>query len=159
MIEIQTSADNTTAESKGEYVAFRIGSQEFCINILSIREIRGWTQETALPHVPSFVRGVINLRGSIVPIVDLAARLGLLKLDPTTRNVIVIVQIDRQIVGLLVDAVSDILRTEGLKFQATPDVASEVAKSFVTGVLAMEGRMISKIALEAVFPVQDKLAA
>ena len=76
---------------------------------MSVREIRGWTPATALPHAPAYVRGVINLRGSVLPIVDLAERLGFPQTEATQRHVIIVVQVDAQIVGLLVDAVSDIL--------------------------------------------------
>ena len=62
--------------SPREYITFRIGSQEFCIDIMAVREIRGWTPATPLPHAPGFVRGVINLRGAVLPIIDLAERLG-----------------------------------------------------------------------------------
>src|SRR5208337_1829190 len=92
-----------------ELIAFRVGRQEFCINVMMVREIRGWTAATSLPRSPRYVRGVINLRGAVLPIVDLAIRLGLPANEPTARNVIIVVQIGQQQVGLLVDAVSDIL--------------------------------------------------
>ncbi len=144
--------ENIENPNASELVAFRVGEQEYCVNIMSVREIRGWTPATALPDAPDFVRGVINLRGSVLPIVDLAKRLGLQATDPTARHVIIISQIGTQIVGLLVDAVSDILTVVGEKIQPTPDVASDVAKSFVRGVLAIEDRMISLIDLDRVLP-------
>ncbi|MGD0722651.1 MAG: chemotaxis protein CheW [Roseiarcus sp.] len=134
-----------------ELMAFRIGAQEFCIDIGSVREIRGWTPATALPHSPEFVRGVINLRGAVLPIVDLAARLGLESVDPTSRHVIIVAQVGRQIIGLLVDAVSEILTVGDGTVQPTPDVASEMARRFVRGVLAINGRMISLVALDDIF--------
>ena|SRR5260370_37300334 len=135
-----------------ELMAFRIGAQEFCIDIVSVREIRGWTPATALPHSPQFVRGVINLRGAVLPIVDLAARLGLESVDPSSRHVIIVAQVGRQIVGLLVDAVSEILTVPDGTVQPTPNVASEMAKTFVRGVLALNGRMISLVALDEILP-------
>jgi purine-binding chemotaxis protein CheW len=135
-----------------ELMAFRIGSQEFCVDIVSVREIRGWTPATALPHSPDFVRGVINLRGVVLPIVDLAARLGLARVEPTSRHVIIVAQVGKQIVGLLVDAVSEILTVTDDMIQPTPDVASEMAKTFVRGVLAINERMISLIALDEILP-------
>jgi purine-binding chemotaxis protein CheW len=131
---------------------FASALQEFCLNIVSVREIRGWTPATALPHSPSFVRGVINLRGVVLPIIDLAARLGLASLEPTSRHVIIVAQVGRQIVGLLVDAVSEILTITDDLVQPTPDVASEMAKTFVRGVLAIDQRMISLIALDEILP-------
>jgi purine-binding chemotaxis protein CheW len=144
---------NTTHTPIGvELMAFRIGAQEFCVDIVSVREIRGWTPATALPHSPMFVRGVINLRGVVLPIVDLAARLGLASVEPTSRHVIIVAQIGQQIVGLLVDAVSEILTVTDDMIQPTPDVASEMAKTFVRGVLAINERMISLIALDEILP-------
>lgn len=141
-----------------ELIAFRVGRQEFCINVMTVREIRGWTAATALPRSPRYVRGVINLRGAVLPIVDLAVRLGLPSTEPTARNVIIVVQIAHQQIGLLVDAVSDILTTNDNNIQPAPDVASELVKSFVKGLLPVDGRMISLISLDHVLPVELEAA-
>lgn len=142
-----------------EFVAFRVGSQEFCIDIMGVREIRGWAQATPLPHAPTYVRGVINLRGAVLPIVDLAMRFGLGLTEPTARSVIIVVQVQQQVIGLLVDAVSDILTVSEASMQPTPDIASELAKTFVKGVYAVDGRMISIVSLDCVLPVSTKAAA
>ncbi|MHB8887034.1 MAG: chemotaxis protein CheW [Methylovirgula sp.] len=149
----------TDAMDGRELTAFRIGAQEFCVDIMAVREIRGFTPATPLPQSPGFVRGVINLRGAVLPIVDLSARLGFGPSEPTARHVIMVVQVGEQVVGLLVDAVSDILTVSGDAVQPTPDVASEMAKMFVRGVLAIDGRMISHIALDNVLPVLECEAA
>ena len=141
-----------TAGRPRELISFRIGAQEFCVDIMAVREIRGWTAATQLPRSPSFVCGVINLRGAVLPIVDLAARLGFDRAEPTARHVIIVTQIGAQAVGLLVDAVSDILTVTDDVIQPTPDVASEIAKTFVRGLLAVEGRMISLVGLERILP-------
>ncbi len=146
--EIKTKSNDDALE----LVAFCVGDQEYCVNIMSVREIRGWTKETSLPLTPPFVRGVINLRGSVVPVVDLASRLGLEQTEPSARHVIIIMQIGEQAVGLVVDAVSDILTILKEKIQPTPDVSSEAAKGFVEGVLAMEERMINLLDLSTVLP-------
>jgi purine-binding chemotaxis protein CheW len=142
-----------------ELIAFRVGRQEFCINVMMVREIRGWTAATALPRAPRYIRGVINLRGAVLPIVDLAVRLGLPSTEPTARNVIIVVQIAQQQVGLLVDAVSDILTTSDNRIQPAPDVASDLVRSFVKGLLPVDGRMISLISLDQVVPVEELEAA
>ena len=144
-------------QSKGnssarEYITFRIGQQYFCVDIMMVREIRGWTPATALPRAPGFVRGVINLRGIVLPIVDLSERLGFPPAEPTPRHVIIVAQTGRQIVGLLVDAVSDIIAQPADKVQATPDVGSEAARSFVIGVAPVDDRMISVVALDSLMP-------
>lgn len=142
-----------------ELIAFRVGAQEFCVDIMSVREIRGWSPVTALPQSPVFVRGVVNLRGAVLPIVDLAARLGFPPAEPTARHVIIVAQIGQQVVGLLVDAVSDILTATDDLVQATPDVASDLAKTFVRGVIAIDQRMISLIALDNILPALERDAA
>ena len=142
-----------------ELISFRIGEQEFCVDIMVVREIRGWTPATPLPRSPSFLRGVINLRGAVLPIVDLASRLGFEAAEPTQRHVIIVAQIDRQIVGLLVDAVSDILTVSDDLVQPPPDVASEMVRNFVQGLLAIDGRMISLISLDRILPNADLEAA
>jgi purine-binding chemotaxis protein CheW len=152
-------AQNGSIEADNrELIAFRVSAQEFCINVKTVREIRGWTQATALPRSPRYVRGVINLRGSVLPIVDLAQRLGLVSTEPTARNVIIVVQIKHQQIGLLVDAVSDILTVPASTIQPAPDVASELVKIFVRGLLPVDGRMISLISLDQVLPEELEAA-
>lgn len=148
-----------SAAARRELISFRIGHQEFCVDIMSVREIRGWTPATPLPRTPSFMKGVINLRGAVLPIVDLGARLGLDTGEPTARHVIMVVSIGDRTVGLLVDAVSDILDLTDDLVQPTPDVASEQVKSFVKGIFAVDGRMISVIELDRVLPEPEAEAA
>lgn len=85
--------DANTIADRRELISFRIGAQEFCVDIMAVREIRGWTPATPLPHSPAYVRGVINLRGAVLPIVDLAERLGLPPSTPTQRHVIIVAQV------------------------------------------------------------------
>jgi purine-binding chemotaxis protein CheW len=146
-------------EAERELIAFRIGEQEFCIDIMAVREIRGWHPATPLPHAPAFVVGVINLRGAVLPIIDLSARLGLGVVEPSRRHVTIVCRIGPQLVGLLVDAVLDILTVAEDQIQPTPDLASEAAAAFVRGVLAIDGRMISLIGLDRLLPDADAEAA
>ena len=147
------------SSSTRELIAFRIDGREFCVDIMQVRDIRGWTPATPLPHSPAYVRGVINLRGAVMPVIDMATRLGCKPTEPSVRHVIMVTQVENQIIGLLVDAVSDILTVTEADIQPTPDVASELAKTFVRGVLAIDGRMISLIALDHVLPTQEPMAA
>ena len=114
------------SQGSRELIAFRIGDQEFCVNIMLVREIRGWTPATALPHAPPFVMGVINLRGVVLPIVDLAGRLGMKTAEPTPRHVIIVTQVKSKVIGLLVDAVSDILTVTDDNIQPTPEISSDL---------------------------------
>lgn len=145
--------------SRREMIAFRIGEQEFCVDIMSVREIRGWTAATPLPHAQPYMRGVINLRGAVLPIVDLSARLGFGPTEPQARHVIIVVACGSQQAGLLVDAVSDILGVADEMLQPTPNVASETVRAFIHGIIAIDGRMIGQIGLERIFPETEAEAA
>ncbi len=150
------SINELKSSAARELIAFTVGNQEFCIDVKSVREIRGWTPATLLPHSQPFVRGVINLRGAVLPIMDLAVRLGFPPAEVMGRHVIIVVQVGSQVIGLLVDAVSDILTVNHSDVMPPPDVASEMAKRFVCGILAMEGRMISLLSVDNVLPERER---
>lgn len=152
----------TTQTQSGEpqeFIAFHVGEQTYCIDIITVREIRGWTPATPLPHAPSFVRGVINLRGSVLPVVDLAARLGLPVKEPTARHAVVVVQSNGQVVGLLVEAVSNIMMIAPDAIQPTPEVASDLSKSFIQGIVAAEREVISVLIVKNLLPESPPVAA
>jgi purine-binding chemotaxis protein CheW len=142
----------STQLNANEMIAFRIGTQEFCVYVTSIREIRSWTPVTRIPHAPSYVLGIVNLRGLVLPIVDLAARLGFPSVEPGPRHAIMVAETQSQVVGLLVDGVSDIISVEGKDVQPTPDVASSLARNFVSGIISIDARLISVITLENLMP-------
>ncbi len=154
-----TEPQTQVGTARREFIAFCIGEQEFCVDIMSVREIRGWAPATPLPQTPDFIRGVINLRGAVLPIMELATRLGLQANEPTVRSVIIVVSTAGRTVGLLVDAVSDILSVTQDVIQPTPDVACDRVKAFVRGLISMDSRMISEIALERLMPELDAIAA
>jgi purine-binding chemotaxis protein CheW len=152
-------AVRSLAEGNRELIAFRIGEQEFCVNIMSVREIRGWTPATPLPHSPSHVLGVINLRGAVLPIMDLSRRLGMKPVEPTTRHVIIVVQVRSKVIGLLVEAVSDILTVTEDNIQPTPEISSDLERQYARGILAIDKRMICLIELGALFTDAESEAA
>ena len=141
---------------RAELIAFNIGEQEFCVNTTSVREIRGWTPTTALPHAPNFVLGVVNLRGVVLPIVDLAVRLGFPSTQPTARHAIIVVEAGRQIAGLLVDGVSNIFTADEEQIQSTPEIAADTARLYVRGVIAMDGRLIGVMDIANLLPAPSK---
>lgn len=152
------TARNLT-EGNRELIAFRIGDQEFCVNIMSVREIRGWTPATGMPHSPSYVLGVINLRGAVLPIIDLSARLGMKAAEPSARHVIIVAQVKNQVAGLLVDAVSDILTVTDENIQPVPEISSDLERQYARGIFAIDKRMICMIELDALFPDTESEAA
>jgi purine-binding chemotaxis protein CheW len=126
-----------------QYITFLATGQEFAADIMTIREIRGWTDTTPLPHVPDYVRGVINLRGIVLPVIDLKARLGLGKTEATPKHVIIVVNADGRTIGILVEAVSDILTVAPEDIQSVPDVMRESQNEYVEGIAVLDGRMVT----------------
>ena len=147
-----------TSKSQVEFVTFSAGEQSFSIEITQVREIRRWSPVTALPHVPQEVLGVMNLRGSVIPIYDLAARFGLGQTPENPRNVIVVAMHGGQTVGLLVEAVSEILSVPRDQIQETPDIRSEMARQSITGVIPIESGMTRVIDLGAVLHHSGRVA-
>ena len=142
-----------------ELLSFKVGEQEYSVDIMSVREIRGWTRATPLPHASAYVRGVINLRGTVLPIIDLACRLGIGVTETTERNVIIVVPMQGQTIGLLVDAVSDILSIPRTDLQAPPDMLSDTSNTFVRALTVVEGRMLRILDLPSVYPNREGTAA
>jgi purine-binding chemotaxis protein CheW len=142
-----------------EFIAFRLGQQEFCVDVMRLREIRGWTPATPVPHSPSAMLGVINLRGFVLPIIDLAIYLGFAPATPSSRHAIMVVEIGQQTIGILVEAVSEIFMISEGEIQPTPDVALERAKNVIHGVISLEGRMIGIISLDDIQGTAGPIAA
>jgi len=142
-----------------EFVTFFAGGQSFSLDITHVREIRRWTAVTPLPHAPKEVLGVMNLRGSVIPIYDLSARFGLGSTPENPRNVVVVAMIDNQTVGLLVEAVSEILSVQRSQIQDTPDVRSDSARQSITGVIPIDEGMTRVIDLAAVIQSKGRQAA
>ena len=150
---------DTNRSEQTEFLSFRIGETEYSVEIMSVREIRGWTRTTSLPHAPRFVRGVINLRGTVLPVVDLAMRLGLEETEPEERNVIIVVDVGTRVMGLRVDAVSDILSFTEDQLQPPPDVATSASAPFVKALTILDDRMVRLLDLEVVLPTGEEIAA
>ncbi|MDI1363599.1 MAG: chemotaxis protein CheW [bacterium] len=146
------------AELALELISFCIGEQEFCIDVKTVREIRGWTPATPIPHAPSYLRGVINLRGAIMPVIDLRNRLGLGVTVPETRHVIVVVECQDRLAGILVDAVSETFTVSRDHLQPAPDLGVEEQR-FIQAIISMESRLITYLRMNDVFPARVKEAA
>ncbi|MDQ0465917.1 purine-binding chemotaxis protein CheW [Caulobacter ginsengisoli] len=143
-----------------ELISFEIAGQEFCIDISAVREIRGWTQAMPMPHTPDYLLGVINLRGLVMPVVDLGNRLGLGVTEASSRHVIVVVQHGSRTAGLLVDAVQETFVVDEASFQPPPDLGDmATGPRFVDAILPLEGRMLSRLVVGSLLPAQEREAA
>ncbi len=134
-----------------QFISFNIGNEEYAIDIMAVREIKGWTDTTALPNQPQYILGVMNLRGTIVPVVDLRCRFGMGLTDASRSHVVIIVAVLDRIVGLLVDAVSDILTIDRSEIRPVPDMDRGVSARFLRGIVSVNETMVVLLALEELF--------
>lgn len=141
---------NALTNASLEIIAFRLNDQSFCVRTRSIREIRGWVPVTAMPHAPYEVLGVINLRGMVIPIIDLAAKLGMQGTEASERSAIIVTDVNNMTMGLLVEGVSDILTVPADSLQPVPQNAGQ-ATQFIDGILAHQDQMICFLNLEELF--------
>jgi purine-binding chemotaxis protein CheW len=142
-----------------ELLTFQLADQEYSLDIMSVREIRGWTRTTPLPHAPSYMKGVINLRGTVLPVMDLSQRLGLKPRDHTDRNVIIVVNHEDSMTGLLVDAVSDIIALTSDDLQPPPEMQSSNSPNVVSALTLIDERMIRVLDLSSIVGSSSASAA
>ena len=143
-------AGKDAAGDTRQIVTFRIGDEYYGLDIRAVREIRAWTAATTLPNTPEFVRGVVNLRGMIVPILDLRARFGRGMTEPTRTHVVIVVSVDTQLVGFLVDAVSDIVTISADGIMPLPSIDGSDAGECLDGIITIGEQMVALIAGERV---------
>ncbi|OWV76900.1 chemotaxis protein CheW [Rhizobium sp. J15] len=151
--------NNSAIKQSGAYleiVSFHLGDQEFCIDIMAIREIRGWAPVTPMPHTPPYVLGLINLRGAVIPVIDMACRLGMKMTEPSERSAIIVTDIAGKLVGLLVEQVSDMMTIKSEDLQPPPEIIPEAQRAFCRGIVALEKTMVCFLNLDTV--IADELS-
>jgi purine-binding chemotaxis protein CheW len=131
-----------------QFVSFMVGDQYYCVDIMAVREIKAWTGTTSLPNSQAYIRGVINLRGTIVPVLDLRMRFGQGLTDPTPSHVVVIVAVGETQSGLLVDGVSDIVTVPRRDIAVLPDLEGEERNPFFDGLITGQDNLLAVIALD-----------
>jgi purine-binding chemotaxis protein CheW len=131
-----------------QLISFAIGDDQYGVDIMAVREIKGWTEITHLPRQPDYVRGVLNLRGVIVPIVDLRCRFGQGLTQATPLHIVIIVQIAAKPIGLLADRVLDIVSLDESQVQPVPRIAHAQRLNFLSGLVTIDGAMIALIDLQ-----------
>lgn len=153
--------DEMASIRQRQYITFTIGAEEYGTPILTVQEIRGWMKTTPLPNTPTYVKGVTNLRGNIVPVFDLRARFSGALTEVTERHVVVMVEIDGRTIGLLVDAISDILSVNEPDIQPPPTEALAVDTHYLDGLVASGDRMVALVNIDKLFDAQtvEKITA
>jgi purine-binding chemotaxis protein CheW len=128
-----------------QFISFAIGGDQYGVDIMAVREIKGWSEITHLPRQPDYMRGVLNLRGAMVPIIDLRCRFGQGVTEATPLHVVIVVQIGPRMVGLLADRVLDIISFEASQVQAVPRVTLASRLDFLSGLVTIDSAMIALI--------------
>lgn len=139
-----------------QLVSFTIGNEEFGVDILFVQEINRMLQITKVPNSPNYVDGVINLRGRVIPVIDLRAKLGLQRKEHDTHTRIIVVEVAGKTVGFIVDAVKEVLRIPKNITEAPPDLVSGVNSEFIMAVGKLEDRLITLIDLEKILSLNEK---
>jgi purine-binding chemotaxis protein CheW len=142
--------DTARLDGRQQFLTFCLGKEEYGIEILDVQEIKGYSPVTPIPNAPGHVKGLMNLRGAVVPVVDLRARFGMPAQDYTPFTVIIVVKVGSKVVGLIVDAVSDVLDVNADQLEATPDCGATVDTSFLTGLAHAGERLIGLLEVERV---------
>jgi purine-binding chemotaxis protein CheW len=148
-IELNDSEHEVGGANSIQLIAFSIGEQAYGVEITTVREIRAWNGATPLPNTRAYVRGVVNLRGTIVPIFDLRARFGAGVTEATKTHVVVVLAVGEKWIGILVDAVSDILTVQKNDIHAVPEGES-MDSELLNGIVTHDSRMVGLIDLQAV---------
>ncbi|HLS81167.1 MAG TPA: chemotaxis protein CheW [Steroidobacter sp.] len=138
--------DNAVAAGSNQVLTFTLGDETYGVDILRVQEIRGWAPVTRIPQTPPHVLGVLNLRGSIVPIVDLRMRFALERAEYTPLTVIIVLSVEtaagRRDMGLVVDGVSDVIDVGPDDIKSAPEMGDQASTDFVKGLAAVSGRMV-----------------
>ena len=145
----RSSSAAAAASAAAEYLTFRLGQEEYGIDILRVQEIRSYEQPTRMAHAPEFIKGVIDLRGVIVPIVDLRLKLGCATADYTDFTVVIILNVGGTVLGAVVDAVADVVALPQDSIKPAPQFQGQVDSSFVRGIASVGERMLIVVDIES----------
>jgi len=141
--DIMDQAVKVMEEREGKYLTFTLADEEYGIGILKIKEIIGMMPVTTVPQTPEFVKGVINLRGKVIPVIDLRLRFGMESIDYTERTCIIVVEMDGTVrtvqIGIVVDSVSEVLNIKGEDIEDTPTFGTKLDTNYILGMAKMEG--------------------
>lgn len=142
-----------------QYLTFIMAEEEYGVDILSVQEIRGWDDATPIPNSPDFVKGVINLRGTIVPIIDLRLRFGLVQADYGPMTVVIVLKVaserSNKVIGIVVDAVSDVYSLSSDEMRHPPDMGDEVNTSFIKGLADVKGKMVILLDIDVLLNLKE----
>ena len=146
-----TSADTTG----GEYLSFTLGNEHYGVDILKVQEIRGYDAVTRVPDAPDYIKGVINLRGTIVPVIDLRLKLRLENARYDAFTVMIVLNVEDRVVGIVVDSVSDVIPLNAEQIRPTPEFGAAVDTRFISGIGTQDDRMLILLDIETLLDTAD----
>jgi purine-binding chemotaxis protein CheW len=132
----------------GEFLTFALGGEEYGVEILKVQEIRGYDAPTRLPDAPDYIRGVVNLRGTIVPVVDMRVKFRLANADCGPTTVMIVLHLGARVVGMVVDSVSDVVRLDAAQVREVPELGAAIDRQFLTGIGTLDERMLILLDIE-----------
>lgn len=151
-----SASGRVASQNSAEYLTFRLGAEEYGIDILRVQEIRSFEEPTRIANAPPFIKGVVNLRGVIVPVVDLRIKLGCEKVEYNSFTVVIVLNVKGRVVGAVVDSVSDVLELERDHIKPAPDMGnSAVDTAFITGIASVAERMLILMDIESLMSSPD----
>jgi purine-binding chemotaxis protein CheW len=153
--ELNTHHAAAQAAAAAEFLTFRLGAEEYGIDILRVQEIRSYEAPTRIANAPAFIKGVVNLRGVIVPVVDLRIKLNCEKVEYNGFTVVIVLNVRGRVVGAVVDSVSDVLELSQDLIKPAPEMNSAVDTGFVTGIASVGERMLILMDIEALMSSAD----
>ncbi len=146
------------ATDGSQYLTFTLGHEEYGVEILKVQEIKGCLAITPIPNTPAHIKGVMNLRGTIIPVVDLRQKFGLQAGEANAFTVIIVVKVGPKVMGLIVDGVSDVLNIPIADIQATPDFGAQVDARFISGMAKAGERLVVLLDIDRVLGSEDLVA-
>ncbi|GGD41642.1 chemotaxis protein CheW [Pseudoxanthomonas indica] len=146
-------SDNKT--TAGEFLSFTLGEEQYGVDILKVQEIRGYDAVTRLPDAPEYIKGVINLRGTIVPVIDLRLKLRLKDARYDAFTVMIVLNVEDRVVGIVVDSVSDVIPLNAEQIRPTPEFGASVDTRFISGIGTVDERMLILLDIETLINSAD----
>ncbi|MDC7807286.1 chemotaxis protein CheW [Luteimonas sp BLCC-B24] len=146
---------SSTASVAGEYLSFTLGDEHYGVDILKVQEIRGYDAVTRLPDAPEYIKGVINLRGTIVPVIDLRLKLRLAEARYDSFTVMIVLNVENRVVGIVVDSVSDVVPLTDEQVRATPEFGAAVDTRFIAGIGTLDEKMLILLDIETLLDSAD----
>ncbi|TXG98070.1 MAG: chemotaxis protein CheW [Nevskiaceae bacterium] len=150
-----SGAPEAVVDAVREFLTFTLGDEEYGVDILKVQEIRGYDTVTRIPDSPDFIKGVINLRGTIVPVVDLRIKFRLGKADYDAFTVMIILNIAKRVVGVVVDSVSDVIHLSPDNIRPAPEFGGAMDTRFISGLGTIDDRMLILVDIEKLLRAQD----